>query len=963
MLHTFRILILLLVVALGLVGRVFAADTSIAISGAETQPSGAWDTSSITISFGDSAGNSYSETVTYGQFSTFASIASAFGAKFSNDYSHSGLLCTHAVGSVIYFHLNGTDTFGVPSIIDSSPSFSVAPSSWLATPMLSVVTSKTPSTPGSSITFTATTSSGPTGTVTFYDGGTSIGAGTINGNTATYTTSTLAVGIHTITAGWAGNTNYSAVTSVPITQLVEDITLPGPGIINTIVGNGTFGYWGDGGLAASAVIEYPTGLAVDPSGDIYISDEDFRIREVSASTGIITTVAGNGTSGYSGDDGPATSAELGYPSGVAVNSLSGNIYIADGNSRVIREVINGYIYTVAGNGTSGYSGDGGPATSAELGYPSGVAVNSLSGNIYFVDGSSRIREVINGYIYTVAGTGTSGYSGDGGPATSAELNGVYGVAVDAAGNIYINDEGNNRIRAVYSSGTLPNIPNPVVGNIYTVAGNGTRSYSGDGGPATNAELNNSYGIAADSAGNLFIVDGGNERIRKVAASNGYISTVAGNGTYGFSGDGGPATNAELSLFGVNTISFSESGIAVDAFGNFYFSDSANYRIRAVGAQETVSSVLVSCSPNSITVGGANSVCTVSVGGGATGTVSLTYNGTYWATLTLVSGSASATFSSTIGIGSYTISATYSGDEYHTAATGLTVLNVNKVIPTVSLSSSLNPMLSGGSSLSVFTATINGGVSPTGIVTFQIDGATFGTASVSGGIAVYNGSNEIWAAGFHTISAIYSGDPNNATATGITAEIVSGLPTGGLPPTMSLSAYVGFPGSLLTITGSGFGSSGAVTFGTVQASVVTSWSANSITVQVPVSLAAGTYPVVVNVNNLNGAVAGEATFLVSPQITSLVPNSGPPTMGLVILGSGFGQTQGASTVTIGPIGDTLTTASVIPGLWGDTSITIQVPSGMSIGSVLITVNVAYGSFPYFSDSNPWPFTVTDPFGCN
>jgi sugar lactone lactonase YvrE len=246
-------------------------------------------------------------------------------------------------------------------------------------------------------------------------------------------------------------------------------------------------------------------VAVDSSGNIYIADTyNERIRKVSTS-GIITTVAGNGAATFSGDGGAATSAELHGPSGVAVDS-SGNIYIADTYNERIRKVsTSGIITTVAGNGTGGYSGDGGAATSAELYYPSGVAVDS-SGNIYIADrNNDRIREVsTSGIITTVAGNGTWGYSGDSGAATSAELYGPSGVAVDSSGNIFFVEDGNNRVRKVSASGIIT-----------TVAGNGTGGYSGDGGVATSAELYTPYGVAVDSSGNIYIADLNNNRIRKV----------------------------------------------------------------------------------------------------------------------------------------------------------------------------------------------------------------------------------------------------------------------------------------------------------------------------------------------------------------------------------------------------------------------------------------------------------------
>ena len=292
-----------------------------------------------------------------------------------------------------------------------------------------------------------------------------------------------------------------------------------------------------------------------------------RIREVS--NGTITTVAGNGAFGFSGDNGPATSAELYSPGGVAVDS-AGNLYIADTQNTRIREVSKGVITTVAGGGNSF---DNGPATSAALGSPKGVAVDA-AGNIYIADQIiNRIREVSKGVITTVAGNGIGGlyggFSGDGGPATSAQLSLPTSVAVDSADNVYIADTNNNRIRKVSN------------GVITTVAGNGTRGFSGDGGPATNAELADPEGVAVDAAGNLYIADSFNNRIRKV--TNGVITTVAGNGTGGFSGDNGPATGAELT--------FPES-VAIDSAGNLYIADIDNNRIRilTVAPPPTISKV-------------------------------------------------------------------------------------------------------------------------------------------------------------------------------------------------------------------------------------------------------------------------------------------------------------------------------------------------------------------------------------
>ncbi len=439
------------------------------------------------------------------------------------------------------------------------------------------------------------------------------------------------------------------------------------GVITTIAGNGTAGYSGDNGAATNAEVDNVIGLAVDGSGNLYMADEgNSRIRKIT--TGVITTIAGNGTSGYSGDNGPATSAELAEPQGVAVDS-SGDVYIADAKNNRIRKVTSGTITTIAGNGTQGYSGDGGSATSAELGYPNAVAVDSAgnvyianlaealirkvsgglistvagnptagfagdngpaisallqeadgvaidssgnlyiadyyndlirkvsggvitafagrvvsgfggdngpatsallyesigvaldsSGNVYIADnGNNRIRKVSNGTITTFAGNGTAGYGGDGGAATSAELDDPNGIAVDSAGNVYIADRGNNRVRKVSPSGTIT-----------TFAGNGTAAYAGDLGPATSAELNFPEAVAVDSAGNVYITDAHNQRVRKVSA--GVITTIAGNGTAGYSGDNGPATSAEVDV---------PIGIAVDSSGNIYFADEANAVVRII----------------------------------------------------------------------------------------------------------------------------------------------------------------------------------------------------------------------------------------------------------------------------------------------------------------------------------------------------------------------------------------------
>lgn len=306
-------------------------------------------------------------------------------------------------------------------------------------------------------------------------------------------------------------------------------------IINTDAGNGTGGYSGDGGQATAAELRTPIDAVADNAGNLYISDYgNQRVRMVNT-LGVISTFAGNGTSGFSGDGGPATAAELHNPFGIRIAN-NGNIYVADELNYCIRMInTNGIISTVAGIGSAGYSGDGGPATAAELSTSWQVALDA-SGNLYISDlGNERVRMVnTSGIISTFAGNGNFGNAGDGGPATAAELGGLSGVAADAQGNVYLACQNSYKVRMVNTSGIIS-----------TFAGNGTSGSAGDGGPATAAELSNVFGVVVDNAGNLYLGDQGNEKIRFVNTS-GIISTFAGDGFGGYFGDGGQATAAELS---------------------------------------------------------------------------------------------------------------------------------------------------------------------------------------------------------------------------------------------------------------------------------------------------------------------------------------------------------------------------------------------------------------------------------
>lgn len=339
------------------------------------------------------------------------------------------------------------------------------------------------------------------------------------------------------------------------------------GIITTIAGS-TAGFAGDGGPATEAQLSSPRKAVATANGEVYIADSaNNRIRKISAA-GVLTTVAGTGDPGFSGDGDNAIGAKLSFPTDVATGA-NGAIYIADTNNSRIRQVNSqNRVDTIAGSGFFGNTGDNGPATRASFEFPRGIAVDA-GGNVYVADTlNNRIRKIsIDGTVTTIAGGNSAGYAGDGGQAGFSLLYRPTSAAVDARGNVYFADTGNHRIRRITPQGT-----------INTIAGNGTNGFRGDRGPATAAQLNSPQSIAVDAAGNVYIADTDNHRIRKVD-TQGTITTVAGSDPGG--GDGGQSTAARL---------FQPSGVAVDSTGAVYVSDTANSRVRRIAPDGTVSTV-------------------------------------------------------------------------------------------------------------------------------------------------------------------------------------------------------------------------------------------------------------------------------------------------------------------------------------------------------------------------------------
>ncbi len=517
-------------------------------------------------------------------------------------------------------------------------------------------------------------------------------------------------------------------------------------VINTIAGNGTAGYGGDGGAATAAKINLAGGIDMDASGNLYIADQiNNRIRKVSPS-GVITTIAGTGTAGYSGDGGAATAAKLYRPTDVKITA-SGVIYLTDYFNHCIRKITAaGIITTVAGNGSSGFSGDGGQATAARLYYPQSIVLDAAGNLIIADEANDRVRKVnsTTGIITTIAGGGSSGL-GDGGQATAASLHRPGGVIFNSSGELIISDVQNERIRKIDASGI-----------INTIAGTGSGGFSGDGGPATAAQVNHPARLAFDASGNLIFADYLNNRIRKINTSS-VITTIAGTGAATFGGDGGPATAAQL---------YYPDAVYVDATGALYLDDAFNNRIRKIGG----------CTTSIAGIHGANVICP----GDTLLLTDSTAGGTWTSSNTTVATVSGAGTVTGVGAGTTIISYTVTSSCGTIAATFTVVTNP----------APFSGIITGPSSVCV-----GSGIMLVDTVTGGAWSATNSNASIVGG----------WVMGITPGLDTVQFTASNSCGTAVTTQVISvdaapyagtiGTPEGGICPGDSALLVDGAPGGV------------------------------------------------------------------------------------------------------------------------------------------------------------------------
>jgi hypothetical protein len=659
-----------------------------------------------------------------------------------------------------------------------------------------------------------------------------------------------------------------------------------PGLISSLAGNGTAGSTGDGSAASASTVNAPAAVALDSANDIYIAGADNKVRMISAATGKIATIAGTGAAAYTGDGSAATAATFKNPSGLAVDSAN-NVYIADAGNNVIREISGqtGIVTTV-------------PFTLGVLSSPRGVAVDA-SGNLYIADtGNHVIREIMpfTAATSTLAGiSGTPGSTGNNGLATAATLNSPAGLALDSAGNIYIADTGNNVIRKITVS----------TGIITIVAGNGIAGSTGDGAAATNAELNKPTRVAVDAAGDLFIADYGNNKIRFVSTASGAIFTVAGNGSTAnpYTGDGGSATAATLS---------SPGAIALDQFSNLYIADTSNNRIAFVTGPTTTlafgalnpgakSSAQVATVTNfgnqpltltGLTIpagytqgvsGGTDCTSTISLAPGASCLISITFaptaSGSYNASIVLTDNALN-------GVGAtQKISLTGTGNSVAPPASiAVTAGNNQIVTPYASFPITLQATVKDTNGFGVANATVVFAAPSSGATgTFANGTATTTTTTATGGVATATVFTANGTTGTFTVTAATTG----VTTLAAFAETIAGRPS----PVVSVSYTP---------------------------------SANPITYGQSITLKATLTPSTLGGNSVSGTVAfydnGGTTAVASGTVsngvatasTGIVPSAGTHSYTAVYSGDSTFSTSTSATpvsLTVNPLGITAAATSI------------------------------------------------------
>jgi sugar lactone lactonase YvrE len=518
----------------------------------------------------------------------------------------------------------------------------------------------------------------------------------------------------------------------------------------------------------------PSGVAYDAAGNLYFAGTNRQQVFESTLAGALLVVAGSGTQGFAGDGGAATAAQLNSPQSVAIGP-DGTLYIADtGNQRIRAVSTAGTITTFAGTGSVGYGGDHGPATSAIFHHPNALAIDASGALLVCDSGNHRVRRISAGQVTTIAGTGVQGLGGDGAAATAAQLDTPAGIAVAADGRIFIADTHNQRVRVVATSG-----------NISTFAGTGVAGYAGDGGAATSAQLAQPRGLFATAGGALLIADSNNQRIRMVDAS-GAISTLAGNGTQGSSSDGAAAATASL-----NT----PRGVALSAFSAPVFADAGNSMVRELVANGNLYSPagLATARTSTVTLTAASGAATVTVSGSAgtpQGAVELYDGSSSIGQVSLIAGTA-AFSTAPLTVGTHTLSAAYLGDGVNPAATSASMTTI--VGQTASVTT-MQPVQSSYAGLPlVLTANVASAAqtgalgTPTGTVLFTEGASTVATATLSAGAA--SGVFLSPAAGGQQIVASYSGDANFLPSATTISVTVSAMPDFVLTTTGSASQTV------------------------------------------------------------------------------------------------------------------------------------------------------------------------------